>query len=309
MVRRILSSPLLWISLIVVIAAATLPLYVSGYILGLLTIAYYFGVFSMAWDLLFGFANEVNFGPTFLIGLGAYTAGILDNLYQPPIWLCVIAGTLAAVIGGVVLALPALRLRGPYFGLTTLVAVLMLQNFIVVAASLTGGEIGLTVPDVISVDDRINYWIALGFMSLSGAVLYALSRSPIGLILQASGQDSVQAAALGFNVVKHKLVAFIVSAFFSGLAGALMVFYLGVASVGTFVDVTVGVQVIIGAVLGGRRTILGAVLGAVFLIAMGEALRPLGDLSTFIVSAIALVVVLLFPGGFLGMIARAREAT
>jgi branched-chain amino acid transport system permease protein len=308
MVGRILSSPLLWISLIVVIAASTLPLYVSGYILGLLTIAYYFGVFSMAWDLLFGFANEVNFGPTFLIGLGAYTAGILDNLYQPPIWLCVIAGTLAAVIGGVVLALPALRLRGPYFGLTTLVAVLMLQNFIVVAASLTGGEIGLTVPDVISVDDRINYWIALGFMSLSGAVLYALSRSPIGLILQASGQDSVQ-AALGFNVVKHKLVAFIVSAFFSGLAGALMVFYLGVASVGTFVDVTVGVQVIIGAVLGGRRTILGAVLGAVFLIAMGEALRPLGDLSTFIVSAIALVVVLLFPGGFLGMIARAREAT
>jgi branched-chain amino acid transport system permease protein len=306
--RRILSSPRFWISLIVVLVAATLPLTVSGYILGLLTIAYYFGVFSMAWDLLFGFANEVNFGPTFLIGLGAYTAGILDHLYQPPIWLCVIAGTLAAVTGGVVLALPALRLRGPYFGLTTLVAVLMLQNFIVVAASLTGGEIGLTVPDVISVDDRINYWIALGFMSLSGVVLYTLSRSPIGLILQASGQDSIQAAALGFNVVKHKLVAFIVSAFFSGLAGALMVFYLGVASVGTFVDVTVGVQVIIGAVLGGRRTILGAALGAVFLIAMGEALRPLGDLSTFIVSAIALVVVLLFPGGFLGMIARTREA-
>jgi branched-chain amino acid transport system permease protein len=309
MVRRILSSPRLWISLIVVLVASTLPLYVSGYILGLLTIAYYFGVFSMAWDLLFGFANEVNFGPTFLIGLGAYTAGILDNLYQPPLWLCVAAGTLAAVTGGVVLALPALRLRGPYFGLTTLVAVLMLQNFIVVAASLTGGEIGLTVPDVISVDDKINYWIALGFMSLSGAVLYALSRSPIGLILQASGQDAIQAAALGFNVTKHKLVAFIVSAFFSGLAGALMVFYLGVASVGTFVDVTVGVQVIIGAVLGGRRTILGAALGAVFLIAMGEALRPLGDLSTFIVSAIALIVVLLFPGGFLGMIARGREAT
>jgi branched-chain amino acid transport system permease protein len=309
MVRRILSSPRLWISLIVVIVASTLPLYVSGYILGLFTIAYYFGVFSMAWDLLFGFANEVNFGPTFLIGLGAYTAGILDNLYQPPLWLCVAAGTLAAVTGGVVLALPALRLRGPYFGLTTLVAVLMLQNFIVVAASLTGGEIGLTVTDVISVDDKINYWIALGFMSLSGAVLYALSRSPIGLILQASGQDAIQAAALGFNVTKHKLVAFIVSAFFSGLAGALMVFYLGVASVGTFVDVTVGVQVIIGAVLGGRRTILGAALGAVFLIAMGEALRPLGDLSTFIVSAIALIVVLLFPGGFLGMIARGREAT
>jgi len=308
LVGRIFSSRTLWISLIVVALASTLPLYVSGYILGLLTIAYYFGVFSMAWDLLFGFANEVNFGPTFLIGLGAYTAGILDNLYQPPILLCLIAGALAAVTGGVVLALPALRVRGPYFGLTTLVAVLMLQNFVVVAAGLTGGEIGLTVPDVISIDDKVNYWIALGFMTVSGLILYGIARSPVGLILQASGQDAVQAGALGFNVTKHKLAAFIISAFFSGLAGALLVFYLGAASVGTFIDVTVGVQVIIAAVIGGRRTILGAVLGSIFLIGANEALRPLGDLSTFIVSAMALVVVLLFPSGLLGLLTRTKEA-
>src|SRR6478752_10813848 len=304
--RRILSSSLFWLALVSIAILATLPLYVSGYVLGLLTIAYYFGVFSMAWDLLFGFANEVNFGPSFLIGLGAYAAGILDNLYQPPIALCVAAGVLAAMTGGMVLALPALRLRGPYFGLTTLVAVLILQNFVVVAASLTGGEIGLTIPDVISIDDKVNYWIALGFMGVSGAILYGLTRSPVGLILQASGQDPVQAGALGFNVTKHKLAAFLVSAFFSGLAGALMAFYLGTASVGTFIDVTVGVQVIIGAVLGGRRTILGAVLGAVFLVALGESLRPLGDLATFIVSAVALFVVLVFPDGFFGLLARAK---
>jgi branched-chain amino acid transport system permease protein len=304
LIPRIITSPAVWICLLVVAVAATLPLYVSGYILGLLTVAYYFGVFAMAWDLLFGFAGEVNFGPTFLIGVGAYTAGILDNLYQPPIWICVAAGGAAAVIGGVVLALPALRVKGPYFGLTTLVAVLMLQNFVVVAAGLTGGEIGLTVPDVISFDDHVNYWIALGFMAISGAILYGLSRSPVGLILQASGQDAVQAGALGFNVTKHKLAAFIISALFSGLAGTLLVFYLGAASVGTFVDVTVGVQIIVAAVLGGRRTILGAVLGAVFLIAAGETLRPLGDLATFIVSAAALVVVLLFPNGLLGLLTR-----
>src|ERR1700691_5328699 len=215
------------VALAVVIAASFLPLGVSGYILGLLTIAYYFGVFAMAWDLLFGFAGEVNFGPTFLIGTGAYTAGILDNLYQPPIWLCVAAGTFAAVAGGVVLALPALRVRGPYFGLTTLVAVLMLQNYVVVDASLTGGEIGLTVPDVITISDTKNYEIALWFMAVSGAILFSLSRSPVGLILQASGQDPVQAGALGFNVTKHKLTAFVISAFFSGLAGALLVFYVG----------------------------------------------------------------------------------
>jgi branched-chain amino acid transport system permease protein len=293
-------SRLFFISLAVVVIASTLPLYVSGYILGLLTVAYYFGVFAMAWDLLFGFAGEVNFGPTFLIGVGAYTAGILNNQYGWSVYLCIVLGALASVIAGFALALPALRVRGPYFGLTTLVAVLMLQNFVVVFADLTGGEIGLTIPDVITINASANYWIALGFMTISALMLYGLSQSPIGLVLQASGQDPVQAGALGFNIVKHKLAAFIVSAFFSGLSGALLVFYYGTATVGTVVDIAVAVNIIVAAVLGGRRTVLGAALGAIFLIAAGELLRPTGELATFIVSAVALLVVLFFPGGFLG---------
>jgi len=293
-----------WVAALIIVIAALLPLGVSGYVLGLLTIAYYFGVFSMSWDLLFGFANEVNFGPTFLVGLGAYTAGILDNRYGLPIPVCVALGTLAAVVGGVALALPALRMSGPYFGLTTLVAVLLLQNLVVVFAGLTGGEIGLTVPDVISISGPANYWIALAFMVASGSILYVLSRSAAGLILQASGQDKIQAGVLGFNVVKHKLFAFVVSALFSGLAGALLVFYLGTASVGTLIDITVGVQIIIAAILGGRRTIIGAAIGAIFLIAMTEALRSTGELATFIVSAITLLVVMLFPNGFMGMLSR-----
>jgi branched-chain amino acid transport system permease protein len=304
MLPATLRTPRILVIAVIIVIAALLPLGVSGYILGLLTVAYYFGVFSMAWDLLFGFANEVNFGPTFLVGLGAYTAGILDNRYGLPIPVCVVLGTLAAVVGGVVLALPALRMSGPYFGLTTLVAVLLLQNLVVVFAGLTGGEIGLTVPDVISISGPVNYWIALAFMVASGSILYVLSRSAAGLILQASGQDKIQAGVLGFNVVKHKLFAFVVSALFSGLAGALLVFYLGTASVGTLIDITVGVQIIIAAILGGRRTIIGAAIGAIFLIAMTEALRSTGELATFIVSAITLLVVMLFPNGFMGMLSR-----
>jgi branched-chain amino acid transport system permease protein len=304
MIPSTVRTPRFLVVAVIIAIAALLPLGVSGYILGLLTVAYYFGVFSMSWDLLFGFANEVNFGPTFLVGLGAYTAGILDNRYGLPTPVCVALGTLAAVLGGLVLALPALRLSGPYFGLTTLVAVLLLQNLVVVFAGLTGGEIGLTVPDVISISGPANYWIALAFMVASGSVLYVLSRSATGLILQASGQDRVQAGALGFNVVKHKLFAFLVSALFSGLAGALLVFYLGTASVGTLVDVTVGVQIIIAAILGGRRTIIGAAIGAIFLIVMTEALRSTGELATFVVSAIALLVVMLFPSGFMGILSR-----
>ncbi|MDP9107033.1 MAG: branched-chain amino acid ABC transporter permease [Candidatus Eremiobacteraeota bacterium] len=297
----------LLIAAAILVAAAVLPLWLSAYMLGVLTLAYYFGVFSMSWDLLFGFAGEVNFGPTFLIGLGAYTAAILDNQYRMPIPVCIVAGALAAVVGGLLLAMPALRLRGPYFGLVTLVAVLLLQNAIVIFASVTGGEIGMTVPNVLSVDARVNYWYALGFMAISAVLLFGLSRSAIGLILQASGQDAIEAAALGFNVTKHKLAAFTVSALFSGIAGAMLILYMGTASVGTVIDIAIGVQVIIAAVLGGRRTILGGALGAVFLIVASEFLRPLGQINTLVVSAVALAVILFFPGGLLGHVLRRAE--
>jgi len=291
------------------LVALILPFTVGSYILGVLTVAFYFGIFAMSWDLLFGYAGEVNFGPTFLIGLGAYTAGIVDSRFGWSIGWCVLSGTAAAVVGGVALALPALRLRGPYFGLVTLVAVLLLESFIVVMSDLTGGEIGLTVPDVISVVPRANYFIALACLVVVGTLLTALVRSPFGLILEAIGQDPVEAAALGFNVSKHKLAAFIVSALFSGSAGAFLVFYLGTASVGSLIDISVGAQVVIGAVLGGRRSIVGGVFGAIFLIAAGEVLRPLGTLSTFVVSLAALIFIMLVPSGMLGALLYRRDRT
>jgi branched-chain amino acid transport system permease protein len=308
MMHRLIRSRLLWFAVIVVGMATVLPLWLSAYVLGVLTAGYYFGVFAMAWDLLFGFAGEVNFGPTFLIGLGAYTAGIVNSRLGLAIPWCVTAGVVAALLGGLLLAMPALRLRGPYFGLVTLVAVLLLQNAIVIFAGATGGEIGMTVPDVLSLNASANYWYALAFLVVCAVILFGLSRSAMGLILQASGQDPIEAQALGFNVIKHKLMAFSISAVFSGMAGAMLVFYMGAASVGTLIDISIGVQIIIAAVLGGRRTILGAALGAVLLICVGEILRPLGQLNTFAVSALALAVILFFPDGLLGYVLRKREA-
>lgn len=280
----------------------------SEYILGVLTMICFYAVFAMSWDLLFGYAGEVNFGPSFLIGLGAYGAALADADLHWPIAVCIGLGALVAVAGGLLLAIPALRLRGPYFGLITLVAVLLLQDAIVIFAGTTGGEIGLSVPDVLSLSALVNFYYAFGLMVVTGAILLAVANSPFGLILQAAGQDPVEAQALGFNIVKHKIAAFVLSAFFSGLAGAMLVFYLGTASVGAMVDVAVGIQVIIAAVLGGRRTIIGGVLGAAFLIGAGELLRPLGQLSGFVVAAVALLVILLFPNGLLGLFSGMRRA-
>lgn len=308
MLHSVRSSRIAKASIALLIIAVLIPFSGSAYVLGVLTSAYYFGVFAMAWDLLFGYAGEVNFGPTFLIGIGAYGAALLNNMLGLSIVPCIIGGTVAAVIAGLLLALPALHMRGPYFGLVTLVAVLLLQNVIVVFAHWTGGEIGMTVPDVLSVSAHINYWIALAFLVVCGVLLYGYARSPLGLILQAAGQDPTEAAALGFNVAKHKLAAFAVSALFSGVAGAMLIFYLGSASVDVVVDLAIAVQIIIAAVLGGRRTILGSIIGAIFLIVAGQFLLPLGQLSTFIVSLIALIVILVVPDGFLGQFLRTRAS-
>jgi branched-chain amino acid transport system permease protein len=221
--------------------------------------------------------------------------------------LCLVGGALTAILGGVLLALPALRLRGPYFGLVTLVAVLLLLDAIVIFAGITGGEIGMMVPSVLSVSAVTNYWYALGFLVISAIILFLLSRSSLGLILQATGQDRIEAAALGFNVTKFKVAAFCISALFSGLAGAMLTFYQGTASVDQMVDLSIAVQIIIAVVFGGRRTILGGILGALFLILFQQLLLPLGQLNTFIVSGIALLVIIVFPDGVLGYALRLTE--
>jgi branched-chain amino acid transport system permease protein len=304
----LLKQPRFWLVVVVALFAAVAPLWLSAYFLGVLTVAYYFGVFAMSWDLLFGFAGEVNFGPTAMIGLGAYGAAMLNGMAGLPIPVCLIFGALLAVAGGALLALPALRLTGPYFGLVTLVAVLLLQNFIVIFAGFTGGEIGMTVPSVLSIDAGVNYEYALGFLVICALILFGLSRSALGLILQASGQDATEAAALGFNITKHKFAAFCISALFSGLAGGMLIFYMGAVSVDTVIDISIDVQIIIMAVLGGRRTILGGILGAVFIILANELLRPLGQLNNFVVAGVALAVILLLPDGLLGVLHRTRSA-
>lgn len=290
--------------------AAALPfLGLSEYVVGILTLGLFFAVFAMSWDLLFGYAGEANFGATFLIGTGAYTAALMSSNGIAAPWLCVVAGAVAAVLAGALLAFPALRLRGPYFGLVTLVAVLILRQVIILFSKQTGGEIGIAVPDVLSLSSTVNFEIALGAAAVTAAVLTFLVRSPFGIVLEAIGQDGLKAQTLGFNIVKYKLAAFCLSAFFSGLAGALMTFYLGTASVNVFVDAAVGVQIIIAAIIGGRRTILGPLLGAVFLTVAAEYLRPLGSVSEMVVAIVALLVLFFLPGGLMGaakLIQRSR---
>ena len=284
-----------------VVVFSFFPLFLSLYVIGVLTIAFYLSVFTMSWDLLFGYSGEVNFGPTFLIGIGAYTAALLNINTSLPVAACIIFGTIAAVVAGLLLVAPALRLRGPYFGLVTLVSVLLLEEIITVFAQYTGGEIGISLGGVLSLSGIINYYYALIFVVITALILIFITSSPLGLILQASAQDPIEAESLGFNIIKYKILAFVLSAFFSGLSGALLVFYFGTASVSIVVSMAVVLQIIIAVIVGGRRTIVGPILGALFIVLTSEWLQFLGQLDYVAVSILALIVMILIPDGIVGI--------
>ncbi len=290
--------------LALLIVLACLPWFFSLYIVGVLTMALYFSVFTMSWDLLFGYSGEVNFGPTFLIGIGAYAAALLNVNTGLPIAACIFLGTLSAVLAGLVLVAPALRLKGPYFCLITLVSVLVLQEFIIIFAEQTGGETGMTLPGILSMSGMVNYYLALALVFVSAGVFLGLAFSPVGLILQAGAQDPVAAESLGFNIVKYKVLAFSLSAFFSGLSGAMLVFYMGTASVSVVVSVSVILQIIIAAIIGGRRTIIGPILGSLFIIITGQWLQYLGQLDYVGVAVLALIILIFFPDGIVGVVLR-----
>lgn len=304
--RRVEALPQIGLILAALLVLLALPYFVGGYIQGVLTFAFYVAVFAMAWDLLFGYSGEINFGPTFLIGLGAYSAALLSYYLMWPVWACIAVGTVAAIIGGLLLTGPALRFRGPYFGLITLVSAILLEKFVVLFGDFTGGEIGLPVSDFLTISSEGNYYYALGLMLIAAVSLLLIVRSPLGLIMQAGGQDSVATEALGFSVTRYKFIAFIVSAFFSGIAGAMLVFYLGSAAPATVLAVPVTLQIIIAVILGGRRSIIGPMIGAIFLVCAEEVLRPLGTISQAAVALIALVVLMYAPDGFIGLFRRGK---
>ena len=300
-----------WIALLAGGVAAVLPFWLRGlYPRGASPTAYYFGVFAMSWDLLFGFAGEVNFGPTFLIGLGAYAAGAARTMPASAIAaLSASAGQSRRWSAACCWRCRRCACAGPYFGLVTLVAVLLLQDAIVIFAGVTGGEIGMTVPDVLSIDAAVNYWYALGFLAVSRAdpvrpVALGARPDPAG---QRPGRDRGRGARLQRHQAQAGRVLHQRAVLRPGrrdadlLRGHRLGRHRGrhrrspcrSSSPSCF---------------GGRRTILGAVLGAIFLIVFDELLRPLGQLNTFVVSAIALAVILFFPDGVLGYALRRRSA-
>ena len=282
------------------------PLFIQQpYILRMLIFANVFVIFAVSWDFISGYTGQMNFGHALFFGVAAYTTAML-NRGAPlgphwPIWATIPIGAIAATVAGVVMCLPALRLRGPYLALVTMAFPLILMGIIFANTQFTGGELGISNIDRISDSKTTDYYISVVVMLVSVFIMWKLTdtRSGLvrtGLILHAIREDEIAARASGINTIRYKLFAFIVGGFFAGIAGALYAHFMRIAGPSSL-DITLSFQAIIWTVFGGIVSIYGAVVGVYILYPLTESLRFISEFRMLIFAAIVIIILLFMPEG------------
>jgi branched-chain amino acid transport system permease protein len=271
------------------------------YTLRILIFSNIFVIFAVSWDFLSGYTGQVNFGHALFFGVAAYTAAMLNKYLGLQPWATIPIGAIVAVGAGVLMFLPALRLRGPYLSLVTLAFPLILLGVIKSFPDVTGGEHGITGLTRLS-DSRItDYYISAAVMTISVFIMWKLTDAKsalvrTGIILHAIREDEIAARASGINTIRYKMLAFAVGGFFAGIAGGLFAHFMRIAGPSTL-DLMLSFQAIIWTVFGGIVSIYGAVVGVYFLYPLMELLRVIPELRVLIFAAIVIVILLFMPEG------------
>lgn len=210
-----------------VVLLAVFP-YVSPntYYVHILTIGMLYAVLAASWDFLAGGAGQISFGHAGFFGVGAYAAAILSGTYEVNPWLAMLLGALFAAAFGVLVSMPALRLKGVYLALTTLAFAELARIVTVNWQDVTRGTLGYASHPPLpgfGYDMLPYFYASLVFMLVSVGFLLWLSKyTSAGLILRAIRADDIRAKAFGANIFGYKVLAFAISAFFAGAAGVLV---------------------------------------------------------------------------------------
>jgi branched-chain amino acid transport system permease protein len=288
------------------IAAALLVLVVlplvSGnlYYQNLLIMTFLLAIGACGWNIMGGYAGYISLGNSVFIGLGAYTTGILAVRQGVSPFVGSLAGGLVCALAAAVLSLVTRRTRGMYFVIVTFAALQLLGVVATTWSGLTGGSQGLALPLPawsLSYQNWPFYYPLLGLLVLAVAVSLLVRRSKLGLGLFAIADDEDKAAGLGLRTAVYKMIAFVFGGTFLGIAGGIYAYYVSFLNVAAVFDIATSVLIVLAALLGGRGTVWGPVLGA-FII------EPLANLtSTSLGGANAGAIRLLLFGGLLGAVA------
>jgi len=286
------------------LAMLVLPELVSRGTLRIIIFANFLAIFAISWDVLSGRTGYVSFGHPFLIGIGAYSTAILTKRFDVPMEISIPIAVVVTMIAGLVVLLPALRIRGSYFALVTLALMeLMYQLVQVIRPDLTGGTRGMSGLPTITRGAENGFYMSTCLLFAVALSVWLVMRTRLGTALSAVGMDEDAVAASGLSVIKLKLVAFLGSALIAGLGGAFYVHYLGSIAPRALFDINFLFTIIVAALIGGVSTTIGPIIGAFFLTFLLEYLRPFlpGAERYFIYGGIALILYIRQPKGLYRM--------
>jgi branched-chain amino acid transport system permease protein len=269
-----------------------------------------YGLFALGFNLLYGYTGLLSFGHAAYWGLGAYGTGLaLARLQVSSLWLALAAGIGLALVGGAVIGFFCLRRRGIYFAMLTLAFAQLLYFIGFHLADVTGGDDGLrgvtllplTLPGLtLSLGPPLAfYYFALALVILAVAGLKRILDSPFGAVLQAIRENTDRAVACGYDVTRVKLLSFVFSAIFAGLAGALDALRLNVVPIESLYWTTSG-QVVIMTLLGGAGTFFGPFVGAATFLVLEDRLSVFTESWPLVIGAIFMLFVLFLPRGIWG---------
>ncbi len=272
-----------------------------------------FALFACAFNLLLGFGGLLSFGHAMFLGTAGYVCAHAAKVWGFPPELAILAGTVASALLGVVTGLIAIRRQGIYFAMITLALAQMLY-FFYVQAPFTGGEDGIqAVPrgklfGVLDLRDTLTlYFVVLAIFLAGFLLIYRVIHSPFGQVLKAIRENEARAISLGYKTDLYKLLAFVLSAGLSGLAGATKAIVFQLASL-TDVNWPMSGEVVLMVLVGGLGTVFGPVVGAFVIVTMETYLSELGSWVTIVQGVVFVVCVLAFRRGIVGeVIAFARK--
>lgn len=275
-------------------------------------------LFAGAFNLLFGFVGLLSFGHAAYFGGAAYVTAYLMKNYGLTPELGILAGTSAATAMGAVFGAVAIRRQGIAFAMVTL-ALAQLLYFFALQTPLSGGEDGIqSVPrgrlfGLLDLDQQMTmYYVVLAIFAIGMAVIYRTVHSPFGWVLNGIRQNEARTISLGYKTDRYKLLAFVLSAGLSGLAGSTQVLVFQIASL-TGIHWAVSGEVVLMTILGGAATLSGPVVGAFIILAMFNYLTQFGSWVTVIQGLVFILCVLAFRDGIVGelrnwMASRKRAA-
>jgi len=268
-----------------------------------------FALFACAFNLLIGYVGLLSFGHAAFLGSAGYTSAYAAKAWGWPPELAILMGTATAAALGLAIGALAIRSKGIYFANITL-ALAQMVYFFCVQAKFTGGEDGIqAVPrgtflgllDLRSI--MTMYFVVLAIFLAGFLLLYRTIHSPFGQVLKAVREHEPRAVSLGYSAERYKLVAFVLSATLSGLAGGTKAIVFQLASL-TDVHWTMSGEVVLMTLLGGLGTVFGPVVGAFIVISLENYLAQLGAWVTVVQGVIFIICVLTFRRGVVGEIAR-----